>query len=559
MYSQFVVFFYSIPTLNQALLIIIKYLIPPFISKYTAFFKYFEDNFNEKFWIKPKEIKICEQLLKTVHTCWIFNIFFFPMLCIFRPSSPEQLSSLFSDPYSWKARLVGTIFQAYYIYSFASVVLFQSCYLGLFLLPMLTVLTELSVRTATFTKATLKYPANIFKIYGALRLLFTESTSSMSLFVFIGKMELIVMAIYGIYGVIRLDGIVSYMMGVTVLMSVIVLPILLSKLAELHSRSMHLLEQVSIRGNFGRKIIKSLPLLRFQFGSMYYADKQMVLTKYSVRTVSARIKISVRAVMNGMFQISARLDNFSEKFWIKPKEIKTCEQLLKTVHTCWIFNIIFFPMLCIFRPSSPEQLSSLFSDPVSWKARLVGTIFQAYYTYSYASVVMFLGCYVGLFLFPMLVVISESSARTASFTKATLKYPANIFKIYRALRLLFGEATSSVSLILYIAKMQLITMAIYGIYGVIRLDGIISYMMGVSASMSMIILPLLLSKLGEFHVASMHLLEQVSKRGNLDRKILKSLPLLRFQFGSMYYADKQMVLTIIQIVLVNSANLLILY
>ncbi|CAG7669557.1 unnamed protein product [Allacma fusca] len=159
----------------------------------------------------------------------------------------------------------------------------------------------------------------------------------------------------------------------------------------------------------------------------------------------------------------------------------------------------------------------------------------------------------------MLAVLSELSVRTASFTKATLKYPANIFKIYGALRLLFGEATSSMSLFVFITKMQLIAMAIYGIYGVIRLDGIISYMMGVNALLRVIILPIMLSKLAEIHVRSMHLLEQVSIRGNLDRKIIKSLPLLRFQFGSMYYADKQMVLTVIQIILVNSANLLILY
>ncbi|CAG7669555.1 unnamed protein product [Allacma fusca] len=142
-------------------------------------------------------------------------------------------------------------------------------------------------------------------------------------------------------------------------------------------------------------------------------------------------------------------DNFSEKVWLKPKENKICEGLCKTIHISWSFNLFVFPMLCIFRPASPEQISSLFSDPYSWKAQLVGTIFQAYYTNSFASVMMFLGLYVLLFILPMLSI-------------------------------------------------------------------------NLSAFMSLVVLSVLFSKLRDFHLRSLHLLEQHCKQGKMDRKILNS-------------------------------------
>lgn len=135
------------------------------------------------------------------------------------------------------------------------------------------------------------------------------------------------------------------------------------------------------------------------------------------------------------------------------------------------------------------------------------------------------------------------------------------FKTYTQLCIIVGEFNKSVAILIPSAKICTIVSAVFGIYAFVKLDGVVAMFCGLYAVNTTASLECVLNVFAGIQSESVAYLEAI--RGHVSRKQIfgkqfKAAVHVAVEFGGrMYFADKELMLTLLDIIINNAVSFIL--
>ena len=270
------------------------------------------------------------------------------------------------------------------------------------------------------------------------------------------------------------------------------------------------------------------------------------------------------------------------------RRAKVCQVLSATFYyTLWA-EVGAVAALNMTRPTSPEFLSSLVmrnAQPAAYVSILVtlgSSVFQAYlYTCIAQNGQLWSGTML-LFMFPMADLVSgKPTATVVAGREGSFSFGTGLetglgrrLRLYRQMQLLTDEYNGLLCHFSAAVHTTEIVLAVMCVCGAVRTEGVLAFGQGYLGFWSLMTYLQIINSYAEINRRSKLLLRslrtccrgcsgpvgiQDTAQGLRFRRELKSLKELRIRAGSyVFFFDKQLVLNVIGIVLVQSINVLIL-
>ena len=135
-------------------------------------------------------------------------------------------------------------------------------------------------------------------------------------------------------------------------------------------------------------------------------------------------------------------------------------------------------------------------------------------------------------------------------------------KEFKALVVLMEIYEDAISGPLPAAKIAIVVSAIFALYAVVRIGGITAIFAGVYAIDTILVIEIMLNLIAQVWIGSWGWRQEmekcVARRNSLLAKELKSLMVVRVRLGGLYFVDKGLVLTVLEVIVQNSINMLLL-
>lgn len=245
--------------------------------------------------------------------------------------------------------------------------------------------------------------------------------------------------------------------------------------------------------------------------------------------------------------------------------------LVMFYYTMWA-EVVAVTVLSIVRPDSPEFLSSLFTSSANtpiyshYSTRLASTIFQAYLFTLIAQIWHLLGGTMLLFMFTMSdsVMGGAPLRNSKKFSKDQAAEVRMELKRYRCLGLLTDEFNGVYSQLSGQIHAIIMTCIVLCIYGAVRTEGVMGFLYVYMSVWGLVSYLQIVNNYANIHRGSKDFLVALgaSSRtaGTVASRDLRNLKELRIKAGSSaFYFDKELVLTVVGVILTQSINLLILH
>ncbi|CAG7826157.1 unnamed protein product [Allacma fusca] len=218
------------------------------------------------------------------------------------------------------------------------------------------------------------------------------------------------------------------------------------------------------------------------------------------------------------------------------------------------------------RPTSPEQLTSFLDGAPSLQRRIISACFFAYveYVFHSSAFIILTTFYPALVIF--MTMINELSYRHNHMTTDELRAAINKFRVYRQLQIQIMILNRIYNYSIFpFCKILGICMVVYCTYAAIKMSGIESFALGFLGTFLVMMLLSTFSFLAEFHFRSTRVLKEWNQQTRWDgngyvyiRACLRTFRPLVANMRTCYYVDREMVLTLASILVVNTTNSLLL-
>ena len=120
----------------------------------------------------------------------------------------------------------------------------------------------------------------------------------------------------------------------------------------------------------------------------------------------------------------------------------------------------------------------------------------------------------------------------------------------------------AVSTVLLAAKSTTILPALFSLYAVVRIGGVVAIFAGMYAVDAILMVEIMLNLIAQVWTDSVNwraeMMKCVGERRSLLAKEVRSLKAIRVRIGGLYYVDKGLVLTVLEVLALNSINILLL-
>ena len=166
----------------------------------------------------------------------------------------------------------------------------------------------------------------------------------------------------------------------------------------------------------------------------------------------------------------------------------------------------------------------------------------------------------------------RSALLEASRATAARVIPSRIFLLYRSIHFSAEEFSRMLMSVFGVNHVVIVLIAVFCAYASVRLDGLLAIglgFVGLNSTVMLIVMMNMLANLNRRSKETLHALRRQatavcsatrgSNYGVWLRRELRCLPDLRIRMGSIFFYDKPIVLTTLQIILQISINLLLLY
>ena len=225
-------------------------------------------------------------------------------------------------------------------------------------------------------------------------------------------------------------------------------------------------------------------------------------------------------------------------------------------------------VLSMARPHSPEFMSSLLvhrPEHIRTLSIIASTTLQAYLLMCCSHVIPLICGPVALFMFSM----SDFVQIQVAMQQQKPPRLRRSLKFYRCLQLHTNNFNRLFAAFNAMLHGIVIIFVIFCVYGALRMEGILAVALAYLGFWALVTYIVVATSYAEIHRRSVKLLRSIRRamNGRTGRRTegggialeIRSIRELCIVGGSAYYFDKTLVLTIVEVVLVQSVNLLIMY
>ena len=249
--------------------------------------------------------------------------------------------------------------------------------------------------------------------------------------------------------------------------------------------------------------------------------------------------------------------------------VKICELLMATMYYAVYPSVSLLTTLSVARPKSPEFLSSLefLFQPTDSVTRLASSTFHLYLTSCFVQVLVILCMSIVFFAFSMSDVLQGCEIASSSEQNRSKRSTLGPFRCCHLLMNGFNELFANLNAVIHAGTIAFATLCMYG--AARSTDGMLAAGIAYLGLITLVCYLQMVSGYAEVNLRSKWLLWWMrssgagcvaggSQRTDLGFRQLRSLRELRVQAGTcIFHYDKATVLITVEIILVQSANLLI--